>query len=240
MPEVRHSPDLNGFDQNMGASNQGSNIKMSLALRVLTVLALVGHTASASAEMQKARLTTEGPKFMRVYGTAYPPHGFVKFCERRPEECALGQTETRRVELTAERRRQLDQINRGINKAIKPATDLDLYGVSELWTIPSERGDCEDYALLKRHLLMREGWPASSLLMTVVRDEKGEGHAVLTARTAHGDFILDNKNDDLKLWSDTPYEFIMRQSYINPRVWMSLDPSDGMVPGALAGVERER
>ena len=62
-------------------------------------------------------------------------------------------------------------------------------------------------------MLMDRGWPTSSLLMTVVRDEKGEGHAVLTARTAQGDFILDNKVDEVKLWHQTRYEFIMRQSY---------------------------
>ncbi len=43
------------------------------------------------------------------------------------------------------------------------------YGVEDYWTIPvSGRGGCEDYALLKRQRLMRAGWPASALLMTVV------------------------------------------------------------------------
>ena len=74
--------------------------------------------------------------------------------------------------------------------------------------------------------------------MTVVRDEKGEGHAVLTARTALGDFILDNKIDDIRLWHKTPYEYVMRQSYINGRVWMSLDPRHGASPAAIAGVAR--
>ncbi len=44
-------------------------------------------------------------------------------------------------------------------------------------------GDCEDYALLKRKMLMQAGWPREALLMTVVRDKKGEGHAVLTVKT---------------------------------------------------------
>ncbi|MFZ4806517.1 MAG: transglutaminase-like cysteine peptidase [Hyphomicrobiaceae bacterium] len=213
---------------------------MALVLRILAVLAFFGFAGPVFAEMQKTRLTTEGPRFMRVYGTAFPPHGFVKFCDRYPRECAQEAATMQRFELTAELRRHLDLINRGINRKIKPATDLELYGVSEFWTLPMDRGDCEDYALLKRHVLIQEGWPASALLMTVVRDEKGEGHAVLTVRTAQGDFVLDNKVDDLKLWSETPYEFVMRQSYINPRVWMSLDPMDGVAPGAIAGVDRQR
>ena len=103
-----------------------------------------------------------------------------------------------------------------------------LYGVADYWTIPTSKGDCEDYALLKRQILMRAGWPASALLMTVVVDEHHEGHAVLTARTARGDYILDNKTDELRLWHQTPYEFLMRQSYLDPRIWMSLDPEKAM------------
>ena len=67
---------------------------------------------------------------------------------------------------------------------------------------------------------MAKGWPVSALLMTVVRDEKGEGHAVLTARTVQGDYILDNKIEDVRMWNKTPYQFVMRQSYLNPKVWV--------------------
>ena len=71
--------------------------------------------------------------------------------------------------------------------------------------------------------------------MTVVRDKKGEGHAILTARTAQGDFILDNKTSELKLWHATTYKFVMRQSFINPRTWMSLDPKEAISPTTIAG-----
>jgi predicted transglutaminase-like cysteine proteinase len=80
--------------------------------------------------------------------------------------------------------------------------------VNEYWTLPRTRGDCEDYALLKRHTLLEKGWPVSAVLMTVVRDEKGEGHAVLTARTVQGDFILDNKVERCGR-EPTPYQFVM-------------------------------
>ena len=100
------------------------------------------------------------------------------------------------------------------------------------------KGDCEDYALLKRHLLIKRGWPVSSLLITVVRDENGDGHAILTARVAQGDFILDNKAGDVRPWSRTGYRFVMRQSYLNPRVWMSLDPKDQPPPLVLSGMKQ--
>ena len=85
---------------------------------------------------------------------------------------------------------------------------------------------------------MERGWPASALLITVVRDERGEGHAVLTARTMQGDFILDNKTDEIRVWHRTRYDFIMRQSYLNPRIWMSLDPKEADASLPSAGVRK--
>jgi predicted transglutaminase-like cysteine proteinase len=165
--------------------------------------------------------------YMRVFGVTQAPYGFVQFCSRMPAECQQGPMEEQRFSATPQRLSELDIINRAVNRAIAPATDLEVYGQAEYWTIPTTRGDCEDYALLKRKRLIARGWPESSLLLTVVRDEKGEGHAVLTARTLQGDFILDNKVDEVKVWHRTRYDYVMRQSYLNPAIWMSLDPAEG-------------
>ena len=184
--------------------------------------------------------------YMRIYGQANPPYGFVQFCDSFPKECVAGDSTDGRFDANPERLVELDAVNRHINTTIEPVTDQELFGVAEWWAVPtlradgSGKGDCEDYALLKRQILIKRGWPVSSLLMTVVRDEKGDGHAVLTARTAQGDFILDNKTSDLKLWSQTPYKFVMRQSYLNVKVWMSLDPKETMSPGPMAAVKTQR
>ena len=174
---------------------------------------------------------------MRVFGPAQPPYGFVNFCERMPRECQQGPQEESRFDLTADRRSELEAVNLAVNHEIKPVTDMELYGVADYWTIPVRQGDCEDYVLLKRKRLMAHGWPASALLITVVRDEKGEGHAVLTVRTQQGDFILDNKSDEIRPWHLVPYQFVMRQSYLNPRVWLSLDPKERNQSMPLAGVK---
>jgi predicted transglutaminase-like cysteine proteinase len=191
-------------------------------------LALIFADQSALAVEQARPLNQaqeQGSLYMRVFGVTPPPYGHVDFCRREPRECTQGTLEETRRAGTGEALAELDRINRQVNAEITPVTDMEQYGVEDHWTLPrSGRGDCEDYALLKRQRLMRAGWPASALLMTVVFDEKREGHAVLTARTADGDFVLDNKSNDLKLWSKTPYQFVMRQSYLDPVVWMSLDP----------------
>lgn len=171
----------------------------------------------------EVRRATVPSSFMRVYGFANPPYGVVRFCEANPQECVASDQTERVMDYTLWKD-EVERINAEVNGAFKPRTDLEMYGVTELWTLPTDKGaDCEDYALLKRKLLMKRGWPASALLMTVVRDERGEGHAVLTARTKQGDFVLDNKTDFVKPWRATPYQYVMRQSYLNPKVWMALE-----------------
>lgn len=207
----------------------------------VALVALAGLAVPLTAHANPANKTksyvspTSG--FMRIFGLSQAPYGFVRFCETNPEQCISRGNEDARVDATPERLSELDDVNRTTNHSVKPMTDLELYGVNEYWTLPRTAGDCEDYALLKRQLLMQRGWPSSSLLMTVVRDERGEGHAVLTARTAQGDFVLDNKTDSVRLWHQTPYEFVMRQSYLNPKVWVTLEAGDAVRPAALAGVE---
>ena len=105
-------------------------------------------------------------------------------------------------------------------------TDMEDWGVVERWNYPDDGyGDCEDYVLQKRKMLMQAGWPREALLITVVRDKNNDGHAVLTVKSDKGEYVLDNQTDDIVLWSDTGYRFVKRQSQTDPNVWVSLgDP----------------
>ena len=108
-------------------------------------------------------------------------------------------------------------------------TDLEHWGVVERWNYPDDgHGDCEDYVLAKRRLLIQAGWPREALLVTVVRDKRGDGHAVLTVKTDKGEFVLDNQNDQILLWSDTGYHFVKRQSQTDQNVWGSLGELRGI------------
>lgn len=214
---------------------------MRVAICLWTLLPAVSAATLAWSEpVRPIRSAERSPSYMRVYGNAQPPYGFVRFCEAQPQSCVGTAREDARFGADPARLAELDDVNRMVNATIEPVTDLDLYGVTEFWTLPVDKGDCEDYALLKRKMLIERGWPQSSLLLTVVRDEKGDGHAVLTARTLQGDFILDNKIGDVRIWTKTPYEYVMRQSYLNPQVWVSLDPLQGPGPSNLAGVRSEQ
>jgi len=152
-----------------------------------------------------------------------PPIGWVEFCVERPLECKVAPAKPRDATVSGKAWKDLVFINRWVNQTIKPMTDLDHYGVVEKWTYPDDGyGDCEDYVLLKRRMLIEAGWPLEALLITVVRDRKDEGHAVLTVKTDKGEFILDNQRDDILLWSDTGYRFVKRQSQSDPNAWVSL------------------
>jgi predicted transglutaminase-like cysteine proteinase len=165
----------------------------------------------------------ERTAYIAVGEVTRPPIGWVQFCEERPGECKTEATEARDVQLTNVAFKELDRVNRYVNDHVKPMTDLEHYGVVEKWAYPEDGyGDCEDYVLLKRRMLMQLGWPREALLITVVRDKKGDGHAVLTVRSSKGEFILDNQEAEILPWSDTGYRYVKRQSQSDPNVWVSL------------------
>ena len=179
--------------------------------------ALIGPVAGAARER---------PLFVAAGPPARPPIGWVEFCAEHARECEARPMEARDIVLTPKAWKDLVRINKWVNESIKPLTDLEHWGVVERWSYPDDGyGDCEDYVLLKRRMLMQAGWPRQALLITVVRDNKGDGHAVLTVKTDKGEFILDNQNEEILLWSDTGYQFVKRQSQTDPNVWVALgDP----------------
>jgi predicted transglutaminase-like cysteine proteinase len=164
--------------------------------------------------------------FMSSFGDTLPPIGYVNFCREHDSECRPAERFADRIQLTAAKLQEIKRVNDAVNTDVAPVTDLELYGQPEVWAYPSGKGDCEDYVLLKRRLLAARGFPESTLLITVVRDENNEGHAVLTVRTDRGDLILDNKRREVMRWADTPYTFVKRQSERNPLVWISLLPPE--------------
>src|ERR1700710_3154241 len=91
--------------------------------------------------------------------------------------------------------------NGGVNKGVEPMTDQDHLHVADRWDLAEDGiGDCEDFQLLKRHLLAEAGLPRRAMRMTVVIDEKGEGHAGLTLITDRGDLVLDTKTSAILPW----------------------------------------
>ncbi len=156
------------------------------------------------------------------------PPGWKAFCLQLPQECVVGAGPVHYI-LTPGSWQELVKINKRVNNLIVAQTDHDHYGVLEHWAYPDDGvGDCEDYVLLKRRLLMERGWPSSALLITIVLSSLSETHAVLIARTDQADFVLDNLTDAVLVWSKTSLlRYYKRQSQEDPNVWVRIkqDPS---------------
>jgi predicted transglutaminase-like cysteine proteinase len=183
---------------------------------------LVAAAMVVTSVLSASSVFAANPAFAPEFGKSLPPIGFVKFCVSNPEECKGVGRRDARAKMSPETWNQLFTINTRINTTIAPVSDDELYGTPEHWTYPVKAGDCEDYLLLKKRELEQLGFDAGALLITVVLDEKNEGHAVLTVATDKGDYVLDNRRNDILLWNDTGYTFLKRQSQQDPRTWIAL------------------
>jgi predicted transglutaminase-like cysteine proteinase len=206
---------------------------------VLGMACCIGQEAQAKdLSADPIRVSVPASKRMSPYGRADAPIGYLDFCDSHPVDCLPEGPMLERIVLTPDKWRELALVNKDVNEKIKPISDAAQYGVVERWTFPTSGvGDCEDYVLLKRLRLMELGWAQSALLITVVRDENQEGHAILTVRTTRGDYILDNKHSRILSWHRTPYMYIKRQSGKDPRQWVSLVPLEPGPTVASAGVD---
>jgi predicted transglutaminase-like cysteine proteinase len=96
-------------------------------------------------------------------------------------------------------RARIGVINRAVNMAIIPTSDLAQWGVIDRWSPPLEtfatgRGDCEDYAIAKYVALREAGVAAEDVRLIIVRNlAANEDHAVVAARLDGAWIILDNR-----------------------------------------------
>ncbi len=186
-----------------------------IATGLLTGGIILGHAPSTAGVTQSS--------FAPVGGPTSVPYGWVDFCQRYRGECDSAESPAADVNLTPKIMKEIERVNEWVNANITPMSDMDHWGVIDQWDYPTDgKGDCEDYALLKRKLLVEEGMPRQALLMTVVKDLNNEGHAVLTVKTNKGEFVLDNMRDDVRPWTQTGYRFVKRQSQTNQNVWVSI------------------
>jgi predicted transglutaminase-like cysteine proteinase len=210
------------------------NIKTAVGAALLGIF-WSSSLASAYDTASKAPVGQSKRYFASEFGKTLPPVGYVQFCATNPEECKPKGGKKFKLAMSPERWNLIYQVNTYVNGKIAPVSDQDLYGEPERWVYPTDAGDCEDYLLLKKRYLEGLGFPPEALLITVVLDESNGGHAVLTVSTDGGDFILDNRRNDVLRWSDTNYTFLKRQSHSNPTQWMALVKQPASNSGFVSG-----
>lgn len=151
-----------------------------------------------------------------------PPLSFSLFCIQYPADCQ--EQRDRRItnyRSRMQRWRELNQINATVNFGIMPKAMSASRNDYE-WTIFPYDGNCGDYAVTKRHLLLRAGWPSSSLLLAeVIIRATGEHHLVLLVREGRAVFVLDNLNPIVFRLNEVSDQYVLvrTESEQNPLVW---------------------
>ncbi len=207
-------------------TSKKSFIRLANTVVIATTLLALSMSASAAGDRYASLGNGAGANqavFATVGDVTRAPIGWVDFCQEYRGECNTKPSAPRDIVLTSKTWEDLIKVNNWVNQSIKPVTDIEHWGVVERWNLAEDGyGDCEDYVLVKRRMLMQAGWPREALLITVVRDKKGHGHAVLTVKTDRGEFILDNQEAQVLPWTQTGYKFVKRQSQSDQNQWVAL------------------
>ena len=130
---------------------------------------------------------------------AVTPLSMQFFCAKNRSECRGGSSA--QVALTPKLMTMLKQVNVHVNRSIRPQADT-----ADVWSLNPEAGDCEDYVLSKRSMLIRQGVSSGSLRIAYTKTRQGEPHAVLLVRTSQGDYVLDNLNNSVKTLRSSGYQ----------------------------------
>ena len=192
----------------------------SIAVLGTIVAAVVPTGASAGAQPTQAALTAENSRSIAAGAPTLAPFAYLKFCQRAPQDCA-GDGRAAWVELTPERLSELRAVNEVVNRRIAPSAGI---SSEEAWSLTARRGNCNTFALQKRHDLLARGWPVGSLLLAVVTTPAGTGHLVLVIRSARGDVVLDNLRAEIRDWTRTGYRWHKIQAPGQPDNWVEVSP----------------
>lgn len=142
------------------------------------------------------------------------PFAHVRFCVASPTECEQSSGPDS-IELTKAKLDLLKSVNSRVNNSIEPYMSDGM----ETWQINPDRGNCHDYAVTKRHELIRAGWPSSSLRLAIAYTAGGVGHLVVIVRTSEGDVVLDNLTNRIVNWRKSGLRFVSIEGGDQPRVW---------------------
>jgi len=147
------------------------------------------------------------------------PFQHVRFCLRYPSDCKSNPAEIDHIDLNAETSELLERVNHSVNLSIIPTIKDYGTNLGDGWTIAPDTGDCNDYAVTKRHELLESGLPSKALRLSVVKTASGIGHLVLVVVTSKGNIVLDNLTEMIRPWQSTDYHWLKIQSASDSKFW---------------------
>src|SRR4051812_38957991 len=140
--------------------------------------------------------------FLMAEGPTLQPFAHVLFCNAHPTDCAV-KAGPMELPATAELMGVLKAVNRRVNRGITPRNDDPRIMGGDVWSLSPKAGDCEDFAITKRHDLLLLGFSSSALRLAEAYTPSGAGHMVLVVSTTEGDVVLNNLTNDVLAWNDT-------------------------------------
>lgn len=190
---------------------------LRISLLGLAVSICLATSPATSLARDTSMLDAEWPRFVQS------PPGFQAACFRydwlcaAPTNSAAILTEQQILKIAA-------SVNQVVNGRIGQATDLEIHGRAEYWTLPDRGvGDCEDIALEKMFQLLGRGIPADRLLIAIGLNRHGENHAVLLLRTSRETLALDSRHDRLLAPGESGYQMLAMQSPRDRTRWEIMD-----------------
>jgi predicted transglutaminase-like cysteine proteinase len=195
---------------------------MRRAARVLVATVMTVNSSAVSAYVASSSFldALKSHASRLAYGAStLPPVAHSQFCLRYPADCEIRRAFTHRdIVLTPARWNDLVQVNSAVNRAIIPQRNPGGV-VTEEWPLAPKAGDCNDYAVTKRHQLLARGWPSRVLILSEVVTDSGEHHLILVVRMREGDFVLDSLSPNILPAALVRYRWVRAQLPSNPRFW---------------------
>ncbi|HEY0834483.1 MAG TPA: DUF6647 family protein [Azospirillum sp.] len=179
---------------------------------------------AAAAPLASAELSRCSPLDLLVEKVISRPIAYDEFCVSYPDQCVIDGESL--IEMTPDRLRQLENVNKDINTEFELIPDVEWRGEEDVWSYPVlGHGDCEDFVLEKIRRLMNLGFSRAAMSIAIVYDKKlMSPHAILLVDTSDGTFVLDNLRDEVRCWDDVPYNYESRERPDSQ--WNSFDQSD--------------
>jgi predicted transglutaminase-like cysteine proteinase len=194
--------------------------RSSLVLLVALAIVLPHGGAGARTRMIPFKASMRTP--VVESGPTLAPFQHVRFCLQYPDDCRSNSAEGERIDLTSASLELLKRVNHRFNVSIVSKSKAYGSRLEDTWTIAPDQGDCNDYAVTKRHELLKNGLPSSALRLSVTKTAAGIGHLVLVVVTTKGNLVMDNLADAIQPWQTTDYQWLKIQSARNPHYWVEI------------------
>ena len=178
-----------------------------MTIRSFESVAAIAAFAVSAVLIGSAPATAAG---MRVHA----PLGYQLMCLQNPKECEGGGRAV--LAMTPATMGMIQRVNTTINARIRPQNEA---AGQDVWNVNPVAGDCEDYALTKRHELINMGMSPSALRLAYVKTSSGQGHAILIVESDSGEFVLDNLSRLVRPLGDTGLHLVAKAS-ANPEKWI--------------------